>query len=121
MRTNPSNRIATEGELPLRRPLRRSQTGWEADYEGRPPIHPVACMGKIVTDERLDDGRYNLQLRGLCRVRIDAEIENAKLYRSARVEVPKGLNIVSFEVTVTTRVVGVTAGVLFSARKQANF
>ena len=41
--------------------------------------------------------------------------------RSARVEVPKGLDIVSFEVTVTTRVVGVTGGVLFSARKQGSF
>lgn len=63
------------------------QPGWEADYEGRPGIHPVACLGKIMTDQRLDDGRYNLQLRGLCRVRIDTEIDNAKSYRSARVEV----------------------------------
>ena len=41
--------------------------------------------------------------------------------RSARVEVPKGLDVVSFEVNVGTRVVGVTGGVLFSARKQGNF
>lgn len=41
--------------------------------------------------------------------------------RSARVEVPKGVGIVSFEVTISTRVVGVTAGVSFSARKQGNF
>lgn len=41
--------------------------------------------------------------------------------RSARVEVPKGLGIVSFEVTVGTRVVGVTRGVFFSASKQGTF
>lgn len=41
--------------------------------------------------------------------------------RSARVEVPKGLDVVSFEVNVRTRVVGVTGGVSFSARKQGNF
>src|SRR5947208_17093988 len=42
--------------------------GWEADYDGRPAIHPVACLGRVVADQRLDDGRYNLLLRGLARV-----------------------------------------------------
>ena len=23
--------------------------GWEADYEGRPPVLPYACLGKVVT------------------------------------------------------------------------
>src|SRR5256885_9707642 len=44
--------------------------GWEADYDGRPAIHPVACLGRVVADQRLDDGRYNLLLRGLARVRV---------------------------------------------------
>src|SRR5207253_4170439 len=38
---------------------------WEAVYEGHPPIHPVACLGRIVADQRLDDGRFLLLLRGL--------------------------------------------------------
>lgn len=62
------------------------QPGWEADYEGRPPIHPVVCLGRIVADQLLDDGRYNLLVRGLKRVRIVEELETAFLYRSARVE-----------------------------------
>jgi Lon protease-like protein len=59
--------------------------GWEAEYEGRPPIYSVACLGKIVADHRLEDGRYNLLLRGLSRVRILEEMEG-RPYRVARVE-----------------------------------
>ena len=39
--------------------------GWEADYEGRPPVYPVGCAGVITHAERLADGRYNIVLRGL--------------------------------------------------------
>jgi len=60
--------------------------GWEAEYQGQPNLHPVACLGRIVADERLEDGRYNLLVRGLARVRIVAEMETEKMYRSARVE-----------------------------------
>jgi Lon protease-like protein len=65
--------------------------GWEADYEGRPPIHRVACLGKVVADQRLDDGRYNLLVRGLGRIRILDELATGKPYRSARAELlPEG-------------------------------
>lgn len=60
--------------------------GWEADYEGDPPLHTIACLGRIVADQRLPDGRYNILLRGLTRVRLVHEIKNDKLYRSAQVE-----------------------------------
>src|SRR5438094_2455530 len=46
------------------------QPDWEKDYEGKPAIYPVACLGKIVADQRLEDGRYNLLLRGLRRARV---------------------------------------------------
>src|SRR5882724_1016968 len=49
--------------------------GWEADYEGRPAVHRVACLGKIVADQKLADGRYNLLLRGTTRIRIVEEID----------------------------------------------
>jgi uncharacterized protein len=62
------------------------EPGWETTYEGAPPIHDIACLGKIVAENRLDDGRYNILLRGLCRIRIDHGIDQAKLYRLARVE-----------------------------------
>src|SRR5262245_44622238 len=59
--------------------------GWEADYEGAPPIHPVVCLGRVVADQLLDDGRYNLLLRGVSRARIVEEVSSDKLYRTARV------------------------------------
>src|SRR5437660_754635 len=49
--------------------------GWEAHYAGKPDLYTVACLGKIVGDEQLADGRYNLQVRGLRRVRIVREID----------------------------------------------
>jgi Lon protease-like protein len=60
--------------------------GWEADYEGRPAVHSVLCLGRIVAEQRLPDGRFNLLLRGLSRARIIEEVTSPKLYRSARVE-----------------------------------
>jgi uncharacterized protein len=60
--------------------------GWEGDYEGQPAVHPIGCLGKIVADQRLPDGRYNLLLRGLRRVRLQQEVPTDRLYRTARVE-----------------------------------
>jgi uncharacterized protein len=61
--------------------------GWEDDYDHAPAVHPVACLGRVVMDQLLPDGRYNLVLRGLARVRILAEVPTDKMYRLARVEV----------------------------------
>src|SRR5436190_11964798 len=60
--------------------------GWEEDYETRPAVHPVACLGRVVADQLLDDGRYNLLVRGLSRVRLLGEAPNGKLYRTAQAE-----------------------------------
>lgn len=59
--------------------------GWESDYEGRPPLCPMACLGRITTYHRLDDGTYNLLLLGLQRVRLVKENEPCKAYREAEV------------------------------------
>lgn len=60
--------------------------GWESDYEGKPPIEPIACLGWVSWYDQLQDGRYNLRVRGLSRVRILEELESDRLYRTARVE-----------------------------------
>jgi Lon protease-like protein len=60
--------------------------GWEADYDARPAIYPVACLGRVVAEQTLDDGRYNILLRGLARIRVLEEVPQGKLYRSGRVE-----------------------------------
>ena len=46
------------------------RAGWEDDYYGNPPVHDVATLGRVVHHERLEDGRFNLVLRGTSRVRL---------------------------------------------------
>jgi Lon protease-like protein len=62
------------------------EPGWEDEYDSRPPIAPYACLGKIVAHHRLPDGRYNLLVLGLQRVRIDEELEPLRSFRLASVE-----------------------------------
>jgi uncharacterized protein len=61
--------------------------GWENQYEGRPAVYPVACLGRIATHHRLDDGTYNVLLFGLRRVKLLRELEPQQLFRLAEVEV----------------------------------
>jgi Lon protease-like protein len=63
------------------------QPGHEADYEGTPSVYPVGCAGLITHVERLNDGRFNIVLRGLERFRIISEEPptTAVLYRRALV------------------------------------
>jgi Lon protease-like protein len=61
------------------------QPGYQADYEGRPPVYPVGCGGLITHSEILPDGRYNIMLRGIEKFRITGE-QSDKPYRVARVE-----------------------------------
>src|SRR5690554_5796627 len=44
--------------------------GWENQYEGRPPLLPMACLGRVATYQRLPDNRFNLLLLGLKRIKI---------------------------------------------------
>src|ERR671918_3122754 len=60
------------------------QPGYETEYEGRPPIFPVGCAGVMTHAERLDDGRFNIVLRGMERFRVAGE-DDCKPYRLAHV------------------------------------
>ena len=63
------------------------RAGWEKDYQGRPPVHPVAGAGEIIQAEALADGRYNILLDGRARMRLLAEEPpNGRLYRVVRAE-----------------------------------
>jgi len=55
--------------------------GYEATYAGKPPVHEVAGAGEIVSWERLATGRYNILLKGDCRVRLESEKPSDTLYR----------------------------------------
>jgi Lon protease-like protein len=61
--------------------------GYEADYEGRPPMHEVCTVGRIEKHEELPDGRFNLVLRGLHRVKLRELPAGDLPYRRAHAEV----------------------------------
>lgn len=61
----------------------RLRPGWESTYEGAPAMYDVAGFGKILRYEPLADGRANIVLLGLGRLRICNELKSDALYRLA--------------------------------------
>jgi Lon protease-like protein len=59
--------------------------GWEPDYAGRPAVHEIVGVGRIVQEQRLEDGRYNLLLVGLARARVLRELPGGD-FRTGEVE-----------------------------------
>lgn len=59
--------------------------GYEASYEGRPPVYAVGCAGSITHAERRDDGRFDIVLHGIAKFRIAGE-DVSRAYRLARIE-----------------------------------
>lgn len=61
--------------------------GWEEDYEGRPPVHEIAGAGRILDWHRRRDGRFDLLLHGLSRVRLSELPPEGRSFRRARATV----------------------------------
>ena len=59
--------------------------GHEGDMAGSPPVYPLAGLGEIARHRRHPDGRFDVFLVGLQRVRL-AEVESDELYRQVSVE-----------------------------------
>ena len=58
--------------------------GWEAEYFGAPPVFTYGTLGTIEQAVPLEDGRYNIVVRGDVRFRIVDEVSRVP-YRTARV------------------------------------
>jgi Lon protease-like protein len=58
-----------------------------AEAESAAPIHDVACAGRIIHADRLDNGRYNILLQGMHRVRLLEELPLERAYRRFRAEI----------------------------------
>ncbi len=57
--------------------------GWQKTYESKTAaIHDVVCVGRIVSDVKLDDGTYNLIFHGHYRAAVESELEDQRLYRT---------------------------------------
>jgi Lon protease-like protein len=65
--------------------------GWETDYFGAPAVHGCGTLGTIEQSVPLDDGRFNILVRGDVRFRILGEVNRAP-YRTARVIVQPEVN-----------------------------
>lgn len=66
------------------------KSGWESDYYGSPPVHEIGALCKIVNDERLEDGRYNLFVHCLARVELTT-LHRLLPYRTGSVTVKPDL------------------------------
>jgi uncharacterized protein len=73
--------LAGTGELVIA--LMRA--GNESNYPTITSVHDIACLGKIETYEELEDGKYNIVVVGIQRVRIVREIHHSP-YRMVEVE-----------------------------------
>lgn len=59
--------------------------GHKDDYYTRPPVHPTICIGRIMGHETTAQGTYEFLLLGICRARIETEVEPIRSFREARV------------------------------------
>jgi Lon protease-like protein len=60
--------------------------GWEDNYFAAPKIATVGCVGEIENHVRLEDGKYNMALKGLSRFQVVGEETEGKPYRRAKIE-----------------------------------
>jgi Lon protease-like protein len=61
--------------------------GWEQQYEGRPPLRSTACLCRVATHQRTDEGTYNVLLLGVRRLRLMKELPPDKLFRVIESEI----------------------------------
>lgn len=59
----------------------RLRPGFEKDYDGRPPVYDIAGMGEVVQSQAMPDGRFNLLIRGISRIKIERELPPDMPYR----------------------------------------
>lgn len=62
------------------------RAGEESNYADLSSVHEIACLGKIETYEELEDGKYNIVVIGMRRVRILREVQHSP-YRLVEAEV----------------------------------
>jgi Lon protease-like protein len=53
--------------------------------ESRPHLYKIGCVGRITQFAETGDGRYLIELTGICRYRIEEELAVATPYRQCRV------------------------------------
>ena len=64
----------------------RLRPGFEQEYEGRPPVFDLCGVGLIENHAERADGRFDILLRGVARVRILEELPPVRAFRQVRAE-----------------------------------
>ncbi len=60
---------------------------WEQLYETKTaPVFTEVCLGRVMLDREMDDGKYIIVIRGLCRARIKAEKLTTTPYRQVELD-----------------------------------
>ena len=60
---------------------------WDQLYETKTaPVFSDVCLGRVMLDREMDDGKYIIIIRGLCRARIRAEKLTTTPYRQVELE-----------------------------------
>jgi Lon protease-like protein len=85
--------------------------GWEQNYYGNPAIFDVGCVGRLVNVQKLDDGRFNILLKGLARFEVREQIFD-KRYRQATIELKSGDSEVALLPAVRSELVRLLEGYL---------
>ena len=52
----------------------------------KPKLHNVGCMGKIISFNETNDGRFLIELKGIIRFKYIKEISNKKKYRECEID-----------------------------------
>jgi len=71
----------------------RLEPGFEPHYDGRPPVFDVCGVGAIEHYKQRSDGRFDIELRGLARVRIVEELPPVRAYRQVRARLLEDLPV----------------------------
>ena len=61
--------------------------GWEGEYEGRPPVDPYVCLGRVLSHSPTKDDRYNILLGGIARAKVIQELPAKRSFREIEVEI----------------------------------
>lgn len=60
---------------------------WDQLYDTKTaPVFSDVCLGRVMLDREMDDGKYIILIRGLCRARIRAEKLTTTPYRQVELE-----------------------------------
>lgn len=72
--------IASDGMIAMAQPRN------PGDQAMDPDLYDIACLGRIVESEKLEDGRWMLTLEGVIRLRIEEELPLKDGYRRVRAD-----------------------------------